>query len=220
MLVIGDVHGKFNEYYNLVKNERSSFQIGDFGFGQAWNALNYSELDPKFHKIGQGNHDPHESLHDDVKYWTGRYGPVNVDGHNIFWVGGALSIDLVYRVADWVNNNRNPASRSWWANEQLSYQEMRDCEKKWKNKKPQIVFSHTCPSFIIKDYFNGNKGANIMDAYGWGSDYNDMTSQFLDHLWSIHKPDLWVFGHFHKSWNQTIQGTEFRCLAELESFRL
>lgn len=220
MLVIGDVHGKFNEYYNLVKNERSSFQIGDFGFGQAWNALNYSELDPKFHKVGQGNHDPHDSLHDDVKYWTGRYGPVDIDGHNIFWIGGALSIDLVYRVGEWMSRNRSPTYRSWWANEQLSYQEMRDCEKKWKNKKPAVVFTHTCPSFIIKDYFNGNKGANIMDAYGWGSDYNDMTSQFLDHLWVIHKPDLWIFGHFHKSWNQTIQGTEFRCLAELESFSL
>jgi len=39
-------------------------------------------------------------------------------------------------------------------------------------------------------------------------------------LWGIHKPDLWIFGHFHNSWTQTIQGTEFRCLAELETFNL
>jgi len=220
VLVIGDVHGKFDEYYNLVKNERSSFQIGDFGFGNTWLSLHYLNLDAKLHKVGQGNHDPHDMLNEDAKNWTGRYGPVSVDGHNIFWIGGALSIDLIFRVTKWITENKNTRTKTWWANEQLSFQEMRDCEKKWKNKKPAVVFTHTCPSFIIKDYFNGNKGSNIMDAYGWGFDYNDMTSQFLDHLWSIHKPDLWIFGHFHKSWNQTIQGTEFRCLAELESFIL
>lgn len=220
MLVIGDVHGKYNDYYNLVKDARSSFQIGDFGFYQAWYNLDYSNLDPTMHKVGQGNHDPHDVLNKDIKYWTGRYGPVKVDGHNIFWIGGALSIDLVYRVGEWMGSNRNPAKKTWWANEQLSYAEMEDCKKKWKNKKPQIVFSHTAPSSIILNHFNGNKGSNIMDAYGWGSGYTDTTSQFLEHLWGIHKPDLWIFGHFHNSWTQTIQGTEFRCLAELETFNL
>lgn len=218
MLVIGDVHGKYNDYYNLVKDARSSFQIGDFGFGQAWQSLSYSDLDVEMHCVGQGNHDPHDVLDEFTPYWTGRYGPVKIDGHDIFWIGGALSIDIVYRVADWVNNGRN--FKSWWPNEQLSYAEMEDCKKKWKNKKPQVVFSHTAPESIILHHFNGNKGANIMEAYGWGSDYTDMTSQFLEHLWGIHKPDLWVFGHFHRSWTQTIKGTEFRCLAELETFNL
>lgn len=218
MLVIGDVHGKYNDYYNLVKDARSSFQIGDFGFHRAWDSLCYSDLDPKMHRVGQGNHDPHYELNPQIKWWTGRYGPVKVDGHNIFWIGGALSIDMAYRVADWVNSER--INKSWWPNEQLSYAEMEDCKKKWKNKKPQIVFSHTAPESIILHHFNGNKGANIMDAYGWGSDYTDMTSQFLEHLLGIHKPDLWVFGHFHRSWTQTIKGTEFRCLAELETFNL
>lgn len=218
MLVVGDVHGKYNEYYNLVKDARSSFQVGDFGFGQAWTNLSYSDLNPAMHRVGQGNHDPHDLLRCDVKHWTGRYGPVKVDGHNIFWIGGALSIDMVYRVGEWMSNGRS--IKTWWANEELSYQEMKDCEKRWKNKKPQIVFSHTAPSSIILNHFNGNKGANIMDAYGWGSDYTDITSQFLEHLWGIHQPDLWIFGHFHKPWNQTINGTEFRCLAELETFNL
>jgi len=220
MLVIGDVHGKFDEYYNLVKDEKSSFQIGDFGFGNKWLMLHYLNLDPKFHKVGQGNHDPHDILNEDAKNWTGRYGPISVDGHDIFWIGGALSIDLAYRVVEWISRDRNPAYRTWWANEQLTYQEMRDCEKKWKNKKPRIVFTHTCPRFIILNHLKGNKSGNIMDSFGWGSDYTDMTSQFLEHLWGIHKPDLWIFGHFHKSWNQVIDGTEFRCLAELETFRL
>lgn len=215
MLVIGDVHGKYDQYYNLVKDTRSSFQIGDFGFEKSWTKLYYSNLDPAMHRIGQGNHDPHDqlSVH---PHWAGRYGPIQVDDKNIFWIGGALSIDLVNRVAEWANGG----PRTWFSNEQLSYQEMKRCEKIWKKQKPKTVVTHTAPESVIFNHFNGNKGANIMDVYGWGSDYTDMTSQFLEYLFNIHKPNLWIFGHFHKSWNKVIDGTEFRCLAELETMEI
>ena len=216
MLVVGDVHGKFDAYYAIVKDARSSFQIGDFCFENAWTKLFYSDLDPKIHRVGQGNHDPHYGLGDDFQHWTGRYGPIQIDDKNVFWVGGALSIDLVPRVAEWANGG----PRTWFSNEQLSYQEMKDCEKKWKKLKPDIMLTHTAPESVIFNYFNKNKGKNIMDTYGWGSDYTDMTSQFLENLLSIHRPKTWIFGHFHRSWNENIDGTNFICLAELETLEI
>lgn len=34
--LIGDVHGKFDQYYNIVKNKEYSIQLGDFGFTKDW----------------------------------------------------------------------------------------------------------------------------------------------------------------------------------------
>jgi predicted phosphodiesterase len=43
------------------------------------------------------------------------------------------------------------------------------------------------------------------------------TSSLAQQMYTIHKPDLWIFGHHHKSFDETIGGTRFICLNELES---
>jgi len=219
MIIIGDVHSKYYEYYDLVKNQKSSFQLGDFGFESSWNKLNYSGLDSNVHKVGQGNHDPHALLSKDMPYWTGRFGKQLVDNINMYWIGGALSIDLVYRVGDWLSRERNPIYKTWWSNEQLDLFEMEACKKEFLQEKPRIVVSHTCPSSIISS-FTHNKSGNIMDHYGWGTSYNDITSQFLQLLWEKHQPEIWLFGHLHHNINVTLNGTNFICLGELQTYNL
>jgi hypothetical protein len=39
----------------------------------------------------------------------------------------------------------------------------------------------------------------------------------LEELFNIHKPELWVFGHYHVSRTVEEQGTRFVCLNELET---
>jgi len=219
MIIIGDVHGKYYEYFDLVKHQKSSFQLGDFGFESSWNKLNYSDLDATMHKVGQGNHDPHEYLTNQMPYWTGRFGKQLVDNINMYWIGGALSIDLVYRVGDWLGRERKPMYKTWWPNEQLDLFEMEACKKEFLQEKPRIVVSHTCPSSIIPSFAH-NKSGNIMDHYGWGASYNDMTSQFLQLLWEQHQPELWLFGHFHHNVNMKVNGTNFICLGELQTYNL
>jgi hypothetical protein len=34
-------------------------------------------------------------------------------------------------------------------------------------------------------------------------------------MFSIHKPDLWIFGHWHCDADEVIDGTRFICLNEL-----
>jgi hypothetical protein len=220
MIFIGDTHGKFTSYLQIAKQHEHTFQLGDFGFGDSWNQLVYSDLDPKFHKVGQGNHDPHSMLQQSKpSHWTGRFANISLGNHEIFWIGGALSIDLVYRVGEWMSCNRNPAKKTWWATEQLDFEEMKECEKLWIATKPKIVATHTCPDFLIGN-FNSNKSGNIMEQFGWDCDYHDMTSQYLNHLWKLHKPDLWMFGHFHNSHQEQVENTKFICLAELEIYKL
>ncbi len=218
MRIIGDVHGLYDRYYNIAKDAEYSFQLGDFGFHNAWNALSYSDLDPLKHRVGQGNHDPHADVHN-FKHFVGRYGAVDIGSHRPFWIGGALSIDLVYRVAHWLQANRDPSQQTWWAEEQLCLEEMEDCRKQYSEAKPDLVISHTAPSAVI-NLFADHKPGNILDHYGWGFDYQDITSQFLTSLWNIHKPKLWIFGHFHVSYDAITSGTRFKCLAELEHFDL
>ena len=42
------------------------------------------------------------------------------------------------------------------------------------------------------------------------------TRQALQAMWSAHSPELWIFGHWHKSFDHVLRGTRFICLAELE----
>ena len=42
------------------------------------------------------------------------------------------------------------------------------------------------------------------------------TRQALDAMFDIHKPDLWLFGHWHDSQDRNVMGTRFICLNELE----
>ena len=44
-----------------------------------------------------------------------------------------------------------------------------------------------------------------------------LTGWALQELFNIHQPKKWRFGHYHKSWNMNISGTDFRCLNELET---
>jgi hypothetical protein len=41
------------------------------------------------------------------------------------------------------------------------------------------------------------------------------TRDALSAMWSIHKPDLWVFGHWHKNMTAVFDGCQFTCLNEL-----
>lgn len=209
MIIIGDIHGKYEQYYSIASQEKSSIQLGDFGFEEAWTKLGYSNLNPELHKVGPGNHDPHNII-ENHPFFLGRYGQKIVDNIDFFWIGGALSIDMVYRVGAWMNG----AARTWYSNEQLNYHEMMACQTQYTLIRPRILLSHACPAHII-DLLGGNKKPNIMHQYGWGANYHDMTSQFLDFLYTLHTPEIHIFGHHHVSFHEVINGTEFICLPEL-----
>jgi len=79
----------------------------------------------------------------------------------------------------------------------------------YRSIKPDIMLTHDCPETISPYLLR--PGAQI---------YQNQTGYFLQELFNIHQPKRWFFGHYHKSWQMTINGTDFRCLNELETCSL
>ena len=192
MIIIGDVHGKVEEYKKIIDNnkEHTSIQLGDFGFKiqHNWFIDNISDHDK--HKIIFGNHDYYPYLYED--YSMKNSSVVKYNDKTIMTVRGADSIDAHLRIE----------GRDLFKEEQVTYEEAIEISESYESVKPDIVISHDCPLFVCKQLF------------GYGD--KTITNQLLNSLFEIHHPELWIFGHHHKSIQQNIDGTKFICLKELE----
>ena len=194
ILIIGDVHGKVNEYYKILQKYKPelSIQLGDFGFKKEheWFLKN---IDCDKNKIIFGNHDDTSFVSEE--YSLGNYTHFHREPE-IMFVRGADSIDKKYRVE----------GQSWWRNEELSYLEMDEVIKQYVKWKPEIMITHDCPQSIREKVFG------IQDK--------SLTSMGLQSMLDIHKPKLWIFGHHHKSVDVVIDDVRFICLNELEVYNL
>lgn len=196
---IGDIHGKILDYLQIIDGVENSVQVGDFGMGFGTKgAADFvdSMIDemPGNHRYIRGNHDdPKESKKS--KHWI-KDGTIEND---IMYVGGANSIDKDYRIE----------GLSWWPNEQLNTAEWNSVYDKYINANPRIMVTHDCPKFIYYEIHD-----KVFDYPG------DVTAISFDLFWKDHKPEIWIFGHHHKSFDKVIDGTRFICLAELECIDL
>lgn len=107
--IIGDVHAKFDEYFDIAKGVERSVQVGDFGVGffkdEDYARHNLSVLGQD-HRFIRGNHDDPQKCKTFSNYI--------VDGfvhEDIMFVGGAKSVDAINRVE----------GTSWWKDEELDY---------------------------------------------------------------------------------------------------
>jgi len=191
MIIIGDVHGKVHAYQNIIKKYNESICVGDFGFKNEWDW--HSRNVYGSHDINMGNHDyiPYLNTHHAS---TGNWNYYPTSG--IFTVRGAWSIDRVYRTE----------GIDWFDNEELSYPEGLVVFDKYREIRPKIVVSHDCPHSIRHSFFGITDKSN--------------TSNLLQALFEEHQPELWIFGHYHKSRDSIIKGTRFICLEELQTFEI
>jgi len=211
--VIGDVHGKFDQYYNIVKDCEYSVQIGDFGFNSAWNKLHYVGLSPDNHKVLAGNHDCYDTC-PHSKFYLGNFGVHTLNGVTFFYIRGGLSIDRVYRVGEELGGS----SKTWWSQEELNLKEMLACMDLYKSIKPDIVISHVPPS-VICNKIHGNKH-NILQKFKFHVGFQENTALLGDQLLEIHRPKYWCAGHHHVSYCEKYMGTVFQGLAELQSTQI
>lgn len=190
LLIIGDVHGKINEYQKIINNtDLETIQVGDFGFRKEhlWHLENVVSSK---HKINFGNHDDYNFLKE--KHSLKNY----FISDDYMTVRGAYSIDKAFRTEN----------LDWFENEELTYSEMLQVMDEYVNTKPKVMITHDCPQ-IVREYL-----FNIYDK--------SITSNGLDAMFEVHQPEIWVFGHHHKSKDVQINGTRFICLSELETFNL
>lgn len=209
LTLISDVHGKHDKYIKICEENEYTLQIGDLGY--SYEALKL--IDPNNHKFFSGNHDQHDICYN-LPHCLGRFGTSSLGGVDFFFVSGAFSIDKEirkhrYEIGYW--------PKTWFENEELSYQEGLQCTELYGKIKPDILISHDAPRFWANEIGN----PDVLKNFGFDPEtFTTQTSELLNQLFEIHTPKLFFCGHFHISRKKKYKGCEMRVLKELETFRL
>jgi predicted phosphodiesterase len=200
VVFLGDIHGEFSRIARTLHRYPGDIvvQVGDMGLGMPYfkryrrmwvpdpNRKDPEEFDPRFRFI-RGNHDDPAACRKYPNY-LGDFGVDPATG--IFVLSGGESIDRAERIE----------GRDWWADEQLSYAELEKAIDSYRLARPRVVVSHECPDSVMRLLHSHHLQPS-------------RTSQALEAMLRIHRPDLWVFGHHHKTWEKKLEGTFFVCMA-------
>lgn len=210
--IIGDVHQDYDSFLPLLRGADHVLQVGDLG-------LNYRylrEYAPKlnWNAIG-GNHDCYQ--HDSDEYFRKQsfflddFGVHEVAGFPpIFYCRGAWSIDGKRR-----RMTDSPEYPTWWEEEELTHEQFEEAIRQYARLKPRIVVTHEGPLSTVSA--TGNP--SFARAYGYEPVIKTRTNQAFEAMLDQHRPELWIFGHMHRRWEQTIEGTQFVCLDMLRPDR-
>ncbi len=134
--IVGDCHGLYNEYLQLVRDSEHSIQVGDLGLHYKF--LRDSNINWENHRVLGGNHDNYLHHENNDEYFHYQpfalpdYGMKYVDDKEIFFTRGAWSIDRKYRTE----------GISWFPEEELSTWQLEEAIRIYKNVKPEIVITH------------------------------------------------------------------------------
>lgn len=196
---IGDVHRKWTRFKNIIKDCDRSLQVGDFGVGFINPVTDKPYSGPPYDCMTRGEHFFIRGNHDNPaackrhKLWIPD-GGIAFGDDRFFCLGGSLSID----------KDRRTQGYDWWPDEELQYGQLVEMIDLYEERKPRFVVTHDCPTNVI---------ALVMNIYDDGC----RTRKALQNMFEIHKPDLWVHGHFHHDYHMVYKGTEFLGLGELSA---
>jgi len=205
LLLIGDIHGKWTSYVELIQKYKEvgverSIQVGDYGWGfeptQSIRCTNLMDnLDDLGgdHKYFRGNHDNPGMCAEHIHCLPDVYTDPEI---GLMSVCGAWSIDHAWRTPD----------VDWWHDEELSYDELDAAIQTYEEFKPRVMLSHDGPESVIGHMFPWYR-----------QEFNSRTRNALDNMLAIHQPELWVFGHWHTDCVYHRDDTKFVCLEELGS---
>lgn len=183
--LIGDIHGDMQAYSNIISGCDRSIQVGDFGQG----FITHSLAVPGKHEYIRGNHDDPFRCKMDAA-WI----PDGTIENDVMFVGGAWSIDWAYRIP----------GLTWWEDEECSVAALQHFIDKYLEVRPRVMITHECPDNI----------AGIMCSSLGKTKYDipSRTRDAFEIMWNHHKPEYWIFGHWHVDWRKEIEGTQFVCL--------
>ena len=170
VLITGDCHGKVDTRLAQIKDTMPEYDpsetaviiLGDVGFNyyknkKSWKLKHHATQFGYTLYCLRGNHEDRASNVKDmefvydkfvhgyvfeekefpnIKYFSDEVAEYNIMGKKILCIPGAYSVDKWYRLQnDW----------QWFAQEQLSAEEMKCAEELVSGKYYDFVFSHTCP---------------------------------------------------------------------------
>lgn len=226
IIFVGDIHGAFQKLkWTIAQNYKNAYiiQVGDFGVGFKKNNYYSVELEIVNNRLRQlnchlyairGNHDNPSWFQETVNPFDlsnitllADYSELELLNQKILLVGGAVSIDRVFRTPN----------IDWWEDEKFVLKT--DEEFPYSEKQYDIVVTHTRPA--ICGAFKGF--ANIHYWCNKDSDLKEKLiaeSQQMDILYQKTKPKHWFYGHFHESNSTIYEGTQFKCLNIDEHYML
>lgn len=223
MIFVGDTHGHIERLRTIIRHappEKEFFQVGDMGIG--FRGVRLFPYNGRRLRFIRGNHDSPAMCRMHPNY-AGDFG--YDESNQMFFCGGAWSIDAAWRIPN----------VSWWADEELSYEQLGEAISLYLEKKPRIMVTHEAPASIVPTLL----GSTIVAAYEdsatdadlkKGEDYqyfkakmkcvSSRTSQAFDQMLQAHQPDHWVFGHYHIRRDMQFKNCQLHCLPELGTLEL
>lgn len=212
LVFLGDHHGDWRELFFRIRMLKLKdcyiVSVGDCGIGfesrerqiKQVKMLNEEfKTNDIYFKAIRGNHD-------DPSYFKGEnriclenfeliedYSTFEYNTKKIQLIGGAISIDRTGR----------QEGSSYWREEAVVFD-------KDKCKKSDILVTHTAPSHCFPQTFNEI-------VYGWAREdanlIEDLTKEraLMDEIFNLCAPRMHLYGHFHSSWTEKING----CISKL-----
>jgi len=210
---VGDHHGNWGQLFwftDRLKIENCYLiSVGDSGIGfkpQKEQLIDIKQLNKKFKKHDiifmsiRGNHD-------DPSYYNGTdrielsnfetiedYTVMEHNGKLIQFIGGATSIDRSMR----------KEGVSYWSGEGLNFNGD-------KLQKVDTLITHTAPTWCFPQRFNKM-------VYDWAKDDGYLLEELtlerevMGEIFKVCQPSLHLYGHFHDSWNEEVNGCKHRLL--------
>jgi len=226
LYLIGDIHGNFNYLKYMLKDLQNSYliQVGDFGIGfnERMNDMDLLEDLNDFLRLRncilyviRGNHDNPSffdgSVNFDCLKLLPDYSVLNLKGWGkILLIGGAISIDRVYRVEE----ARGGSKVYWWKDEKVNFdpvklEEIRDID---------LVVTHTAPDYCFPDNRNGFPPI-VTGFYKYDpnllvelTEERNLMTQIFDLILKNNKIKAHYYGHFHSTRSEIHKGVEHHLL--------
>lgn len=208
--IIGDVHAQIDSvinengrsnYLKLTEGCTYSIQLGDLGDAIAYQQIGES-CDPARHKFLPGNHDDYDHL---PPHALGDFGQSTLGGVPFFFVRGAQTSDQTKRL----DLQQRLGKKLWWEEEELTLAQVEQAVQAYRLAKPRLMLSHDCPASIRDCLLRELSQADSAKSSG------SRTCEMLEQMLQVHRPEIWLFGHYHQDWKIQQDGTLFQCLGEL-----
>lgn len=239
VVICGDIHGEFEQlvYSMCVQYDMHNTLVivaGDCGFGFCAEGY-YEQI---YHRIQKrlsahncwiamirGNHDDpsyfaEQKIYHECFRTIPDYSIISACQHQILCVGGAISIDRSWRMAEM---QRHPDKHYYWSNEPTFYNAAALDEIKEAGVQIDTVVTHTAPSFCELQSKDGlaSWAANDPNLLQDCDNEREQMDMLFTHLKKDKHPVAhWFYGHFHQSWHGEMFGILFKMLDIMELHEL